>query len=380
MFRCRWEGFFALACSICVSVTGATAASMEGKNNPVTFSGVLWSRYSYILEDLSPADVAKDDNGFEIDRVYLGFSARLGEKYTGRAIVELQNSNSGQDEMLTFLKKADVLIGEPFGLAGSEIRAGQTDGVVTGIQEKAWGYRVVQKVPTDLFLGVSTTYLGVGWLGTWADGVVETDLLVANRAGYNRDAASNADPKYKTLGARAYVRPIRSGGAKGLGAGGYVQIAPRRSPSSDNQMLWFGGHAYFEGNRGDLPWTIGLQYDGRTTKVESADVTAAALSAIARVNVSGKIEIFARVDQVDFNTDAEDVHLGEDEAPSSATAAAQTLFIAGVSHAYTNSLRSILDVSVRSFSDDVFRTSEDLVEKIDTDSELIVSVRLDAKL
>lgn len=359
---------------------------MEGKNNPVAFHGVLWSRYSYVLEDLSASNTSKDDNRFEIDRVYLGFTAQLGERYTGRAILEMQNANSGQDKMLTFLKRAEVLIAKPFGLEGSEIRAGQTEGLVTGTQEKAWGYRVVQKAPLELFLGVSPTYLGVGWLAKWAGGLLETDVLVANRAAFNRDVASDADSKYKTFGARAYVKPIRSGAAKGLGAGAYVQIAPSRGPSSDNQTLWFGGHGYYDGEISGHAATLGLQFDVRTTKASTAtgssDVTATVLSAVARAYATKRLELFARTDVVDFDTDHEDILLGSGDSPTGASAAAaQTLLVIGASHAYTNSLRSILDVSIRSLRDDILQEVQDAApQPVDFDSEVIVSARLDAKL
>ncbi|MBD3162735.1 MAG: porin, partial [Candidatus Eisenbacteria bacterium] len=221
---------FLAAAFILLACGSATAESMEAPNNPVTFHGKLWARYLYVLEDLGPGDSTKDDNRFFVDRVYLTFDSRLDERIRGRARVEMRNLNDGDADI--FLKTADLLVSGPFGLPNTQFRFGQTTGLVSDFLQGPWGYRVVSKTTTDRYLGVSTTYLGAGVSNRFADGLVETDLLVANRVPHNRNAGGDG-AKYKTIGARVYVEPVREGFAKGVGVGAYAQHAPTRSPSAD---------------------------------------------------------------------------------------------------------------------------------------------------
>ncbi len=222
---------------------------VEGKNNPVNFSGKLWARYSYLLEGTS-ADSTKseDDNAFLLDRVYLTFSSKLGERFTGRARVEMKNLNTGNSTI--FVKTADITVHEPFGIKKTSLRFGQTVGSIAPFLEKPWGYRVVSKTTIDRYLGVSTTYLGAGVNSRWLDGILATDLLVANRASFSQDMTEDADSKYKTISGRAYLQPIQEGPAKGLGFGGYGRFAPQMSASSDHNSLSYGRHAALAGPGG----------------------------------------------------------------------------------------------------------------------------------
>ncbi len=354
--------------------------SMEGKNNPVTFDGVVWGFYQYVVEDASTGNQGKDFdfNRFSIDRVYLTFASKLGDRYTGRARLELQNNNDGT--VTNFLKTADIAVREPFGLGSSTLRFGQTEGAVSPFLEKPWGYRIVSKTTTDRYLGLSTTYLGAGLASKLAGGIIETDVLLANRVPANKNISDGGDAKYKTLAGRVLLRPIQEGVAKGLAFGGYAQYAPKRSPSGENSDLWFGGHAYFDAPK----FVAGVQYDSRVTKVADEDVTSAVISGFARYAVTEKIEIFGRVDAVDFNTDTDDVMITTPTLGNETeNQLAQTVLIGGLSHAYSKTLRSIIDVSIRSFSDDLFYHDVSAPARdveIDLDSEVIVSARLDASL
>ena len=273
----------------------------------------------------------------------------------------MQNLNDGSADI--FLKTADLLVAEPFGLKNMGLRFGQTSDLISSFLEGPWGYRVVSRTTTDRYLGVSTSYIGAGVSNRFAGGRVETDALLANRVGYSRDA-DGADAKYKLFGGRVYMKPVPEGGAEGLGIGTYAQIAPDRSPSADNRSLWYGGHVFFETKIVERPFLAGAQIDLRQTKTDGDAVTSRVISLLARGFASERIEIFGRVDLVDFDTD-------RDEASRLADAA-RTALIAGLSRAYSNSLRSIVDVEIVSISDDV--------AGIDPETEIIISARLDAKL
>ena len=387
MSRTRWRAAFWSMLGLLMAATSTRAADpVEGKNNTVTYDGTLWAAYKYILEDPDPANPDRDFNGFTIDRVYLTMTSQLGERYTARGRIEMENQNRGTSKI--FLKMADIVVNEPFKFKNTRLRFGQTEGLISSWLEKPWGYRVVSKTTTDRYLGLSTNYLGAGWTGSWLDGIIETDLLIANREGFSGDVASSglADPKYKTFGARADVCPIKKGIAKGLLVGGYGQIAPQSHPWGDNRTIWFGGHAFLAGE-GDK-FTVGGQYDARKTRATSLrngyiyEVPSSVISALARYRLTDRTELFGRVDVVDFDTDKKDVTTGGAAIPPGVFDAelAQNVIIAGASHAYTNTLRSILDVSVRTFTDDLYRGTGASRTKVDPDNEIIVSARLEANL
>ncbi|MDM7915140.1 MAG: hypothetical protein QUU85_07720 [Candidatus Eisenbacteria bacterium] len=197
---------------------------------------------------------------------------------------------------------------------------------------------------------------------------------------YNLSVGDPGDEgKYKTAGARAYVRPIREGVAKGWGIGGYAQYAPQVPDAGDNNTVWYGAHSFYEGKK----LAAGVQYDARRRKFAllapndgTDEVTSQVISGLARYAFNEKIEAFARVDLVDYDTDADDLELVSPGFGDITDAAAQTVLFAGVSQAYSNSLRSVLDVRYRTLNDDVFV----LGEKIDLDNEIVVSLRLDARL
>ncbi len=193
--------------------------------------------------------------------------------------------------------------------------------------------------------------------------------------------AGKANPKFKTLSARAYLRPIKEGAAKGLGLGGYAQYAPRAIPSGDNNDVWFGGHAFFEASMG----SFGLAYDTKKKTAGGKDVTAAVISGTGRYRVTEKDEIFARVDVVDFDTDSDDVSLAEGAKASDAIdkRLAQTVMMAGVAHSYSKTLRSIVDISARSFQDKLYvppPAEAEIKAEIRPDTEIVVSFRFDATL
>jgi hypothetical protein len=374
----RLAALVLLGSAVIARVGPARAADpVQGKNNPVIFDGVLWVKYDYLLEDISPDDSGNDRNGFAVDRVQLTFNSDLGERFRGRAKIEMENQNNGQ--IKTFLKLADVTMKSPFGLKAGNLRFGQTEGVISLWLEGPWGYRIVSRTVPDRYLGLGTTYLGAGFRASWMDGLLETDCLVANRTSFSDSVSGGqSDPKYKTFGARAYVRPIREGPLQGLGFGGYAQIAPRQSPWTDNRDLWYGGHAFFEAE----DFTLGAEIDMRKANSSGPDATtsettSSVLSGFARYSVTSRIELFARGDVVDFDRDKDDYEIVDSVIDGKP---AQTTLMAGVSHAYSKTLRSVMDVSFRTITDNLRLDSAGGAVKVEPDDEVILSARIEARL
>jgi hypothetical protein len=360
-----------LAVGIVLAAAAGSAMAgepVEGKNNKMTLDGVLWSSYRYYLEDFSTTNASKDINGFTIDRVYFTMTSQLTDRITGRARIEAQNANQG--EIRTFLKTADLQVKEPFGLKDNTLRFGQTEGLISNFLERFWGYRIVSKTVTDRYFDFSTTWLGAGLNGKWAGGMVETDVVIMNHVAYDEDV-TDGHPKYKALGGRVYVMPIKEGAAKGLGFGGYAQYAPVEHPSAENNVMWYGAHAFLEGEK----FVAGVEYDSRKDKVSDQDLTGSAISFLGRYKANEKIEVFGRVDMVDPNTDVDEIVFPDQSLSHAAT----MNIMLGLSHSYAKTLRSIVDVSVRQYSDDIFQKGPPKTS-VDYDSEIIFAARLEAKL
>lgn len=354
--------------------TAFAGEPVEGKNNKMTWDGVLWSSYRYMLEDFSTGNGAKDVNGFTVDRVYFTLNSLISDRITARARIEAQNANTGA--IRTFLKTADIQVKDPFGLKDNTLRFGQTDGLADAFLEKFWGYRIVSKVVPDRYFGLSTTWLGAGLNGKWADGMLETDVVLMNHVPYDDDV-NTGHAKYKALGGRVYIMPVKEGAAKGLGFGGYAQYAPEEHPSADNNSMWMGGHAFFEGEK----VVAGIQYDSRKDKVGGEDRTGNSISGLVRYKATEKIEAFGRLDMVDPNTDLDEIVIPDMDSHEDFISQAATMNLnIGVSHSYAKTLRSIVDVSFRQYSDDIFIQTGATKTELDHDNEIIIAARLEAKL
>lgn len=407
-------------------VIARAGESVEGKNNRLSLEGTFWGRYSYLLEDLSEENASIDRNGFAIDRVYLTMSSQLGEKHIGRIRLEAENQNDGASRV--FLKTAEVVVSDPLGLKASKLRFGQTEGIASVWYEKPWGYRIVSRTVPDRYLGISTTYLCAGLTKSWLGGLVETDLVVANRAPFNQDVASGAanprvwatggtvysvatgtaNPKHKIFGGRAYVTPFREGPAKGFGVGGYAQIASGgpddlELKSSEKRTLWFGAHAFYMSEK----LNGGVQYDLRARKTPTFEIahvdgmpdttmtlkehSSDVISILGRFYVTDRIELFGRYDIVDYDTDAEGLEVAARAAERllAALRPSENVLMLGVSRACTKTLRGVLDLSLRSISEDIYLVSREVSpgqapkltrSKSGSDDEITVSLRLEARL
>jgi len=359
-----------------------------GKNAKVQISGVGWITYRYLLADeparVSPAaDMestgrdAQDMNRFDVDRVYVTADYKMDERFSWQTVIEGRNLGGTASSRNLFLKRALVRVAEPFGLENTWVHMGIIPHVMTPVHERAWGMRIVSEVPIDRYLGVSTTWLGLGFGGT-AGGMLDYEFALTNERPYNSDNVS----KYKNLMARAVLSPFTGDETlKGLKLGLWAQgnsnlpeqpdtsgAIPnlRPAPSAgDNLNLWYGAFPHFVGDR----YVIGLSFDQKSDdypvivdgQLDTDTRTAQVISAFVEVDPTAKLRLFGRIDRSDPNTDIDDNGLMNVNV--------------GAAYRYLKAVRSIVDVEYTTYDE-----PETAGGSVELDADVTLSARLEISL
>lgn len=389
----RLGRMFALAAVVAFTAGGSNVRadeepSVTGKLAKLKLSGVGWATYRYQLSDRTDRDAyggskpgtddyvsrqplnGKDMNQFDVDRVYLTADYALDERFDWQTQVEMNNLGGKLD---LWMKRAYVKVKNPLGLDHTHARMGQIGHVFTSEQEQAWGFRSVSAIPADRYLGVSTTWLGLGFGGAVGDGLLDYDLAVTNEKSHRRINES----KYKTFMGRVTIAPLAGseGAARGIRFVAFAQWNTENPPAgftpgaADNQNLWFDIAPCYLSER----ITAGLEFAqkrDKTPRLESGGgppekivetKTSQVISGFARADLTERLRGFARFDLVDPNTDADDDGF--------------TNLIAGLARSYVKGVRSIVDVE---YTDYEARRSED--PDAQDDADLTVSARIEVSL
>jgi hypothetical protein len=365
-------------------VTGAMAGDEEkpavtGKNSKIQLSGVGWATYRYQLQrDTHSATDArhlttlatKDMNLFDVDRVYLTGDYAFDERYSWQTTIEMTNF-AGDPKI--FVKRAFLKIKSPFAISNAFVQMGQIAHVMTPSIEKVWGYRSVAKIGIDRYLGVSTTWNGLGLGYTCPRGIVDAELAVANENAYNTKTAT----KYKTLQGRVTVTPLPADEAlKGLKIAAWGQMNSNAPPSgfqpkaADNTNLWLGVLPSFQASKLTVAGEFEMKKDktpsltGTPPAEEVTTKTSRLLSGWVAYDVTARVRAFARLEQYDPNTDTD------------ITGDALTTLNAGVSHSMVKGVRSIIDLEYTKFQE-----PKDLPANWQTlDPDVTLSARLEVSL
>jgi hypothetical protein len=325
-----------------------------GRNAKVQLFGVGWVTYRYKLAE-EPARTApfssvgvtgesfgKDSNSFDLDRVYVGAEYAFSDRYSWQTILEASNPGGKLD---LFLKRAFLRIKAPFGLTGTAVRMGQIGHVFIGNVEDVWGYRIVSKVPVDRYLGISTTWAGLGVEGQVLHGYLDFDAAVANERAYNQPgpvvnnvATPNRD-KYKSVMGRLTFTPMPSDDLlKGLKVSVFGQFGAKvpgtasiKPDASKNNTRWYGVFPYFKAARyaAGLEYTVKFDRSG-TVDGSYRDVGSVYAGGFAEADVTTRDRVFLRLDHYD-----PDHHVDDN---------AMLILMGGFSHSYMKGVRSLVDV------------------------------------
>ena len=365
-------------------VTSATAGDEEkpavtGRNSKIQLSGVGWATYRYQLQrDTHSASdgrhlttlATKDMNLFDVDRVYLTGDYAFDDRYNWQTTIEMTNV-AGDPRI--YVKRAFLKIKSPFAIANTFVQMGQIAHVMTPSVEKVWGYRSVAKIGIDRYLGISTTWNGLGFGFTGGQGLVDAEFAVANENAYNKITAT----KYKTFQGRVTLTPLPTDEAlKGLKIALWGQMNSSAPPSgfqpkaADNTNMWLGVFPSFQASKLTVAGEFEMKKDktpslaGAPPTEEVTTKTSRLLSGWVAYDVTARVRAFARLEQYDPNTD-------KDIAGD-----ALTTLNAGVSHNMVKGVRSIIDLEYTKFQEP--KTAPATWKKLDSDMTL--SARLEVSL
>lgn len=95
------------------------------------------------------SNVAKDFSSFDIRRIYLGYDYNISEKFSSELILAYEGNNDASGNRTILIKSANLRWKNIYPMA--DVIIGQTaTPAFSLISEKIWGYRCVEKTPSDL--------------------------------------------------------------------------------------------------------------------------------------------------------------------------------------------------------------------------------------
>ncbi len=291
--RCALLRFVALL--LFIGAPLVTMAADEPPKPTSKMSGYSLFDYSYVLD--SEDEDAKEVFGAKIRRVYLAYDYALKPNYKARVRVE---TNDGVN-LLTAPEKSKVGLLVKDAYMQWDITADWAKAIrpslVFGIQgtpafgnleEKAWKYRSIEKTHLDLRKIASSRDMGIGAKGKLGDSGVAYQLLVGNdttKAETNKEKRVYGVVSYKKSGVLGEV---------------YAHLRQRPGDESEFAGKVFGGY-----DGGD--YAAHVSAFSRTKSdigsVAGADQSSIGVSVFGRYAVSDDVEVVARGDFYDGDTD-----------------------------------------------------------------------------
>ncbi len=246
-----------------------------------------WSGHGFGDYYYNGSGEAKDNHGFNLNRLNLGYENALGENVTARFALEANNSTVSSDAAHSFfLKDAYVECSGMYDGGSLAIGLIPTPTWRWGISEKSWGYRAVAKTLIDQQnLGTASDY-GVSLRGKYDMGL-SYNLMLANGNGLglenNRQKKIYAAVNYQMgdLVAEAYYDDAPTGEDAGKSA---IRTSATYNLSG---------------------YTVGGDYIMSTYKQGDEETKANGLSVYIHGNVMNNIGIIGRYDMWDPNADVE---------------------------------------------------------------------------
>jgi hypothetical protein len=232
-------------------------------------------------------DLNNTTHHYNLERAYLGLSAKL-DNVTFRTTLDLTYSSDNVKAM--YLKYAYAEINKLIPI-GKYIFGQQKTGLID-FEDKIWGHRSVAKVPVDLYK-----------LDTSADMGLALDMKLPNKLGgihfgyfagegYKGDTEEEDQEKALSLRANFNLTPC-------LMMTAYGKYGFKRAADAENDVL-FGGILSFKNKL----VSVAAEFFSRTTR---ADVGQRLIAAYATFHaIEKKLDIFARFDMWDPNTDVDD--------------------------------------------------------------------------
>jgi hypothetical protein len=254
----------------------------------------LWNRWTYQQVD---GDVT--ENEMAVKRGYFRLEPQLTSNVKGRFNVDFFSDADGSDGAGLKLKYAYLDFKNLVPIKDAKLTVGLMKTYFGTIYD--WSYPTIDKDPSDKYKFVSSTDYGMGVSGYLPQGYGTYAVAVYNGEGYKKTGGDiNTDMNYL---ANLRVSPIT-----GLTVGGsYMFKTKNDSEANDreeyNMMAGMGKFAFGSA-------TLTAQYLTKTTSYPNDntmdDVSNSVISLMPMYKINNKIELVARYDMYDPNTDVDD--------------------------------------------------------------------------
>ncbi len=269
----------------------ATAMSVHSAAAQTEVSGVVYARYSYQLH-ADTADVHQ--NAFNVTRAYLNFKRNFDGGISTRVTGDVTRAADGS---INYRLKYAYFSWTPTN-SPLTFHFGQTQTPWLDWEEGLWGYRMQGTMPLERAGYQTSSDLGLGVDGHWADQKLNMQLTVMNGEGYH--AAEGA--QYKDVGLRASLRLLSSddaGSRGGLRVTVLGEAGSNNGGGARNRML---GMLSYKSKT----FLLAGQIASATNGVDSStpDVTGRVLSVYGVLSPkNSKVGVIARIDSFDPDTD-----------------------------------------------------------------------------
>ncbi|MDY6914844.1 MAG: hypothetical protein SVM86_00825 [Candidatus Cloacimonadota bacterium] len=253
----------------------------------------IWNRWTYHQID---GDVTQ--NEMAVKRGYFRLEPQLTNNVKGRFNLDFFSDNGSPNGAGLKMKYAYLDFANLLPLKDSKLTIGLMKTYFGTIYD--WSYPTIDKDPSDKYKFVSSTDYGMGVSGYFPQGYGTYAVAVYNGEGYKKTSGDiNTDMNYL---ANIRVSPIT-----GITLGGsYMFKSKNDSQATDreeyNMIAGLGKFAYGQA-------TISAQYLTKTTSYPNdtlSDVTTSVVSIMPIYKINSKIELVARYDMYDPDTDVDD--------------------------------------------------------------------------
>lgn len=313
----RWSSVLA------VTVLVAASAPFVGSAQEVRVDGVVYSQYEVLL-----SDSADHGNAFDVKRAYVDVRGSFSDGIGTRVTADIHRQADGS---LGYRLKYAYFTWRPED-SPVTLKFGQIHTVWLDWEEGLWQYRMQGTMPIERYGYTSSSDLGFGIDGAWAEQKLNVQLAVHNGEGYHGEEGD----AHKDVSARASYRllPSDDGGSRGgLRLTGMASLGAHTGGGTRNRFI---GLVSWKSSR----LTLGAEA-ARTTDGSSGepDADGSVLAAYGELRFPGSPwALVARVDRSDPDVDVEDDGL--------------TRLIAGVSYRLGSNVLLLLDVDHVSYQGD----------------------------
>jgi hypothetical protein len=300
---------------VAASVVAAAAGARGASAQEVHVGGVVYSQFEYLL-----SDSAGHGNAFDVKRAYLDVRGSFPNGVATRVTADIHRQPDGS---LGYRLKYAYFTWRPEN-SPVTLKFGQIHTVWLDWEEGLWDYRMQGTMPIERYGYTSSSDLGAGVDGAWADQKLNVQLAAHNGESYH---GAEGD-KHKDVSARVSYRllPSDDGGARGgLRLTGMTSFGAPVGGGTRNRYM---GMVSWRSSRLTLAGEAARTVDG-TDPEPNARGNFVSAYGVLRVPES-PWALVARVDRSDPNVDVDDDAL--------------TRVIAGVSYRLGSNVLVLLDV------------------------------------